>query len=117
MGNFFSVFGRLVPVILSLLVLGAHFMRLDLYVMTGICLLLTGLLLVRRPWSVRVIQAVLVLGGIEWILAMLRYVEQRKEIGDDWTRLAIILTGVALFTILSALVFFSKRLKFHYRIK
>lgn len=116
MAYFFSIFGRLVPVILSLLLIGAHFMRLDLYYVTAAAVLMLGLLFVRRAWSVRVIQAVLVLGGLEWFLAMFRYIGQRKEIGDDWTRLAIILSTVGLFTILSALVFFSKKLKAHYRI-
>lgn len=117
MRYFFSILGSLAPVILSFLLLAAHFSRQDQFIIVLACLAMLGLLFIRQVWSVRIIQAVLLVGGIEWILSMLRYIAQRKSIGDDWSRLAIILSVVALFTVLSGLVFLSKKLKAHYRIK
>jgi len=116
MKNFFSVFGRLIPVVLSLLILGAHFSRMNRDLLVVLPVILLGLLFVRRAWSVRVIQGALILGGFEWVRSMLGYISARQETGEDWTRLAIILSVVGLLTILSGLVFFSKKLKAHYRL-
>jgi hypothetical protein len=117
MKNFFGVFGRLVPVVLSLLLLGAHFSRIDAGFLVVLPVILLALLFVRKPWSVRVVQGALILGGFEWVRSMLGYISVRQETGEDWARLAIILSVVGLFTILSGLVFFSKKLKAHYRLK
>ncbi len=117
MKSFFSILGRLVPVILSFLILGAHFSRNDHYVLVLLALAMIGLLFIRKPLIARIIQAALLLGGIEWLRSMFGYIAQRKETGEDWTRLAIILSIVAIFTVLSGLVFFSKRIKAHYKLK
>ena len=74
------------------------------------------LLFIRKAWVARTLQGLLLLGGFEWIRAMLGYIELRKSIGDDWTRLAMILIIVALFTALSGLVFQEKSLKKRYKL-
>ena len=50
-------------------------------------------------------QVVLALGGIEWVRTLLVFVADRRELGQPWTRLAVILGAVALFTIGSGLLF------------
>jgi hypothetical protein len=117
MKYFFSILGGLTPVIISFLLLAAHFSRNDQFLFVLISFAALGLLFIRQVWSVRAIQALLLLGGIEWVISMLRYITERKANGEDWVRLAIILSVVALFTIVSGLVFFSKKMKAHYRIK
>ncbi len=104
-------FLRLLPVILSFLLLAAHFSRIDLVPLMILSLLLANLLFIKRLWVARALQAALVLGAMEWIRALIMYVIRRKEAGEDWTRLAIILGVVALFTALSALVFQGRKIK------
>lgn len=102
---------RLIPVILSAILLAAHFSRAGLPALSLVALGLPLLLLVRRPWAARAIQLALVLGGLEWLRAAWGYVRQRMALGEPWTRLLVILGVVALFTWASALVFRSSRLR------
>ena len=109
-------FFRLLPVILSFALLAAHFSRAGLFPLVILSLGIPLLLLFRKPWAARIIQVTLLLGAIEWIRAMLGYIEIRKTIGDDWGRLAIILISVSLLTALSGLVFRGKLLKKRYHL-
>lgn len=105
---------RLVPVILSVLVLGAHFLRaLDL-ILFAACLALPVLLVVRRPWVPRLFQVVLVLGALEWVRTLVAVARFREAHGAPFTRMALILGGVAAVTALSALVFRSEGLRERY---
>jgi hypothetical protein len=63
------------------------------------------LLLVRRPWTMRVVQTILILGALEWIRTTLAIRAVRIEEGRDWQRMAIILGSVCLFTLLSAALY------------
>lgn len=101
---------RLIPVLLSMLLLAAHFSRAGSPLLGLIALLFPLILLVRRPWAARTVQVVLVLGGLEWLRAMRGYVSQRMTTGEPWGRLVLILGVVALLTAASALVFRSSRL-------
>ena len=98
-------FVRLLPVILSALLLGAHFFRAGLTIPAVLMVLFPIVLLVKRPWVARLAQFVLVLGGIEWIRTLFVFVGQRREADQSWTRLALIIGSVALFTIGSGLLF------------
>lgn len=108
---------RFIPVILSFLLLAAHFSRANLSVLIIPTLLLPFLLFMKKAWVARVIQIALVIGAAEWIRAIFEYVNIRQQLGEDWTKLAVILSGVALFTLLSALIFQSKSMKEIYKIK
>lgn len=96
---------RLLPVILSSLLLGAHFFRADLTFLAVLIVLFPVIFLVKRAWVARLAQLVLFLGGIEWIRTLLVFVADRRETGQPWTRLAVILGSVALFTVGSGLLF------------
>ncbi|MDZ7335441.1 MAG: 4Fe-4S binding protein [candidate division KSB1 bacterium] len=108
-------FVTLLPIILSCLLMAAHFSRANQHGLAISCLLLPLLLLVKRRWVARVIQVLLLLGALEWITTTLRIVQMRQAHGVPWMRLVIILGSVALFTALSALVFESRKLKQRYR--
>ena len=108
---------RLIPVIISLLLLGAHFSRADMIIPVIVCLLFIPLLFIRRTWVARLIQAVLLLGAAEWIRTTILIVRDRQSAGESWTRLVIILGVVALITGLSALMFQTQTLKKIYRLK
>ncbi|UCD24812.1 MAG: hypothetical protein JSW51_02530 [Gemmatimonadota bacterium] len=99
------VFMRLLPVLISFVLLAAHFSRGDNQPLMLLSLLFPLLLLVRKPWVVTAVQVALVVGGLEWLRRTLELVQQRQAAGDPWTRLVVILGVVALFTMASALVF------------
>lgn len=109
-------FIRLLPVFLSILLMAAHFLYAGYSILVFIVLASLLILLIRKPWAVRIIQIELILGGIEWIRAALNYVDIRQASNMPWTRLAVILGVVSLVTIASALVFRSRSLKERYGI-
>lgn len=94
---------RVIPVVLSGLVLAAHFYRARNLPLVALSVALPLLLLVRERWSARAVQAGLVLGGLEWVRTLAFFAGQRVEEGRPWARLAAILGVVAVLTALSAL--------------
>ena len=100
-----------VPVVLSLLVLGAHFLRDGNDVGVAIAVGLIGLLFVKRPGAARVVQAALVLGALEWVWTIYDLVQFRTAMGVPATRMMLILGAVAAVTALSAGLFQTKALK------
>lgn len=102
---------RLLPVALSAVLLAAHFSRGGSPALTAIALGFPFLLFVRRPWAARVVQAVLVVGALEWVRTAVRLAGARAAMDRPWLRLAVILGTVAAFTLTSALVFRSPRLR------
>jgi hypothetical protein len=107
---------KLLPVILSGLLLGAHFLRAGLFALAVLSLVFPVLLLFRRGWVARLVQIILVLGALEWIRTLMVLVDERRIAGQAWTRLAIILGLVAVFTGCSALVFCCRSLKNRYKL-
>jgi hypothetical protein len=107
-------FVRLLPVIFSTSIMAAHFSRAGNGFLMLMCLLLPFLLFVKKQWVARLFQVLLIIGGLIWIQSIVHYAKIRIAMGESWTRLAIILGVVALFTALSALVFQGKSLKERY---
>jgi len=105
----------LVPVILSLLVLGAHFPRSGSLPLVVAAIALVACLAARRPWVSRLGQAALLLGAIEWVRTLVLFAGGRMRHGEPYIRLVIILGAVALVTVLSALLFETARLRQRYR--
>ena len=73
------------------------------------------LLAVRRPWSPRVLQVLLLVGAAEWVRTAAALAEIRLATGMPWVRMVMILGGVTLFTALSAWVFEAAPLRRFYR--
>jgi len=82
-----------------------------------IFLIIPILLFLNKQWIPKLIQIVLIVGSLEWIRSLFYYVNQRQELGEPYFRLVIIIGVVALFTILSALVFKNKKIKELYNIQ
>lgn len=99
------------PVILSLVVLGAHFMRYGNWIAVCGALVLLALLVVRQPWVARLMQVALVLGALEWVRTLYELAQMRAALGEPYTRMAIILGVIAAVTFCSALLFQSPVLK------
>jgi hypothetical protein len=95
----------LFPVVLSLLALGAHFLRDGPAPFVVLVFLVVVLLFVRRPWAARTIQVVLVLGSFEWLRTLADLALERAGSGQPVLRLVAILGGVSLATAVCALLF------------
>ncbi len=85
----------LAPAGLSLVVLGAHFLRSGHLALVAAALVLIGLLFVRRPWAGRTVQVALVLGALEWVRTTLVLTGERASMGRPFGRMVVILGAVA----------------------
>ena len=95
----------------ALALLGAHFYRAGLWPLMLACLVLIVLLAWPRAWVARLAQVCLVAGALEWAWTAFGLIQQRMALGQPWSRLALILAAVALFTAAAALVFRHRRLR------
>jgi len=107
---------KLLPVFLSTLLMGAHFLRVGFLPLVVLVLMFPIILFFRKPWAARLVQVFLILGALEWTRTLFLLIHQRQALGLEWTRLAIILGLVAVFTGTSSLVFLSRSLKERYRL-
>jgi len=98
-----SLFWRLVPVIVSCILMAAHLSRAGMGVLALTVLALPLLLLARRPWSARTVQLALVVFGFEWLRSIWAIASRRIAAGEPWLRMALILAVVTAFTWASAL--------------
>ena len=105
------------PIVLSLVVLGVHFMRYGNSAGVIASAVLIALLIVRRPWVARLTQVALVLGALEWVRTLYMLMQVRVAQDQPFVRMIIILGVVAAVTLGSALLFQSPVLKKYYRVK
>jgi hypothetical protein len=110
------LFLQLVPVILSLAVLAAHFARQGQPMLVFLPVALMGLLAVPRLWAARLMQVVLLLGAAEWLRTAVVLARIRVEHGLPATRMVVILAAVAILTAASALVFRTRRARLRFRV-
>jgi hypothetical protein len=99
---------------LALLLLGAHFFRAALVPLTVACLGLIALLFVRARWAWLTLQVALALGTIEWLRTAWEFASVRAAMGQPYTRLLVIVGGVALFTALAALALRTRTARDHF---
>ncbi len=105
----------LTPIVLSLVLLGAHFLRDGNTPLVVACLALIGLLPVRHVLVARIVQAALVLGALEWLWTLYRLLEMRVALGQPYTRMTVILAVVATLTFCSTLLFETRGMREVYR--
>ena len=110
------VFCYLIPVLLSLLLIGAHFLRFGNVLVPILSLLLIVALCIREPLVARAVQLALLLATAEWVRVAFDLVAARLEAGLPWTRLALILGAVAALAIASIALFLTKTLKEMYHL-
>ena len=108
-------FIRLLPVILSALLLAAHFLRAGQTVLMLTALALPLLLFVRLRWVPVVVTAALALGALEWIYTLTKIALIRADMGAPWARMALILGAVAAFTAGSSRVLRLPAIRARYR--
>lgn len=107
---------RLLPVLICILLLGAHFYRAGYTGLVIVVALSPLVLFMRQPFAARIMQVVLIAGGVEWVRSTIQLVMMRQSMDMPWIRLALILGTVSLVTFLSALVFRFKALQDRYNL-
>lgn len=107
-------FALLLPAIISLLVLAAHFLRYGNLIVIGTIALLLLLLLIKHKISARIVQLGLLLATIEWIGTAHMLISYRLDYDMPWIRLSAIMIFVILFTFASIFVFKTKTLRERY---
>lgn len=93
---------RLVPLVVSALLLGAHFYRGGELFLAIAVAAAPLILLIRRPGAVASLQVALFVGAAEWVRTALEIASFRAAMGAPSTRMFVILGAVAVFTALSA---------------
>ena len=95
---------RIILTSISFLLAAAHFYRLGINIVAYLCLALPFLFFIKKRIILIVLQVILYLMTIEWIRSTLNYIQIRENEGTLWLRLALILGGVALFTLMSGIL-------------
>lgn len=101
---------RVIPTIISALLLGAHLFRIGDYGLTVTVLAAPFLLLYRRLFILRIVQVLLIIGAVAWIEITFDFLNIQKAIGEPYIRLELILGGVTLFTAISSLLLENKKI-------
>ena len=105
---------RVALLIVSYLILGAHFLREGEIVLTVFCLFIPFLLFIKKKWSLIVIQLFTFGGVLVWIQTLFLLINARMDMGEPWLRMAVILSAVILLTLISAFLLNSKIIKNKY---
>ncbi len=104
----------LVPSICSFLLISAHFQRAGLTAVALLCLGIPFILILKHPFSVRIVQFSLFLATVEWLRTLFSYISYYNELGVSWVRLACILMVVVLLTLCSLFIFEKKGVRVRY---
>jgi hypothetical protein len=102
------------PSIVAVITLAAHYARFGAYFVSVLLLALLPLLLIDRKWVARMMEVVLALAALEWVLILVDVIGQRNIENRDFSKTAIILGATALFSLVSALLYETPRLRRRY---
>ena len=106
----------MLPIVSSFVVLGAHFLRSANYVLVAACVVLIVLAFVPQRRAARTVQAALILATFVWIWTLVAIVQERMALREPYTRTAIILGAVAVWTLASTLVFRTRAMRKRYHL-
>lgn len=105
---------RLIPLILSAVVMAAHFLRsFDLIPML-LCLAAPFLLLIKKRWVLYILQSLTVISALIWMYTLYGIIQERIFEGRSWITSAIILGVVAAFSLFSGWLLNSSKVKENY---
>ncbi|MBD3223168.1 MAG: hypothetical protein GF313_00450 [Caldithrix sp.] len=108
------MFIRLLPVILSALLIAAHLMRYYGLEIALIPIVLLITLFIRHPLIRRGWQILMLISTIIWIDTTVELIHFRLVAQQPYLRLAVIMIAVILFTIFSGVMLENKRIQTFY---
>lgn len=104
-----------ISTVISLLLFAAHFLRAGEHGLVASVLLLCFMLIYKKKWILNITSLVLIYSSINWIITAFNIYSIRTSIGQDSTRMFIILGLVSLIALLSALLLQAKKTASLYR--
>jgi hypothetical protein len=99
-----------------MLLIAAHFLRSGFFILAGVSLAVPLLLFMPKRLPAHIVQFCLIATSLEWCRTLYAIAQQRLASGMPWARLAVILGAVAVFTGVSACVFYMQPLKLRYKL-
>lgn len=105
---------RIILLIISYLILSAHFFREGEIVLTAVYLFLPFLLFIKNRWSIIFLRIFSYGGVIIWLQTIYVLAFARISMGEPWLKMAIILGAVTVFTLYAGLLLNSKKMKSKY---
>jgi hypothetical protein len=99
---------------IAALLLGAHFYRAGGYLLVALCLATPLLFLLRKRWSLILLQLAAYGATAVWLWAAFALVAMRQQVGRPWTAATVILGAVALFTLVAGLMLNSRCMQERY---
>ncbi|MCX6081142.1 MAG: hypothetical protein NTW32_16555 [Chloroflexi bacterium] len=105
---------RIFPLILSAVLIAAHFLRSAGLLPVLFCLGAPLLLLIKRRWSLAILQFLSVVAALIWLAALSGIIQERVIEGRSWLASGIILGLVALFTLFSGWLLSTPQIKNRY---
>jgi len=115
MKNKIITFLQLLPVFLSIILISAHFYRANEQYLAYILIATPFLLIIKKKFIARGMQVILFLSTIEWWTTVYKIIQIRRQYQMPWMRFGLIMGSVAVFTLLSIIVFETKILKRIYK--
>ncbi len=106
---------RIVIYIIASCLIAAHFLRMGSFVAFALCLAAPALFLVRRRWSLGLLQYLAYGAAAIWLETAWRIALMRRAFGEPWLRAALILAAVAAVSVLAGLLLRSAALQERYR--
>ena len=106
---------RIALYIIAALLIAAHFLRISDYVAVALCLATPLLFLVRRRWSLLLLQGLAYVAAVIWLATAWQVVAMRLSFGQPWLRAAAILVAVAAINVLAGSLLFSRTVQLRYR--
>ncbi len=106
---------RVALYLLASCLIAAHFLRAGEIVASTACLAAPLLFLVRRRWSLLLLQGLACGAAAVWLDTAWRIALMRRAFGEPWLRAALILAAVAALSLLAALLLRGATMQGRYR--
>ena len=105
---------RILPLIISAVILAAHFLRSYSLVPMALCLIAPFLLFIKQRWVLVIFQGLSVFAAGIWLIALYGIIQDRNYQGRSWLASGIILGLVIIFTLFSGYCLSSTQVKYKY---
>ena len=105
---------RMIPLVIASLLMAAHFLRGGNIGLVLLSILVPLLLLIRKRWSLILVQLSAYAAAMVWVYATIRLVQERMLLATPWSSAVIILSSVALFSVFAGLLLNSRKVKERY---
>ncbi len=105
---------RLLPFILTSILVGAHFLRGGYLMLSLVSIAIPLILLIKKPWILILAQLYAFFGAGIWLSTLIEIAKARMLMGEDWMRMAIILGVVSGFSVWSGVLLNSAKVKEKY---